>query len=694
MARGSRADTRQAAHRLIANLPNEAILWVSRRTVKDADLPLPESRHRPPGRVRHLLGQSLDAVVLDLHDGLDGDVLAQCHGFIWGGGHLILRMPPEGRPPEAGQERFAAHPYAPDDVGHRFWQRLERALERANWQRAEELAPLPPADHKVRGTDEQRNVAGRLAALFAEDAPRYAALLADRGRGKSSALGMALRDYLEAADEGADTPRVAVSAGHPDSAAEVFRFATGTSSPPDDGPLRFLRPTELLDAAETSTFDIIVIDEAAQLAVPLLRRLVERHPNAHFAFATTTHGYEGTGRGFELRFLEWLDERDSRLERLTLEEPIRWATDDPLEDFIFDALLLDAEPFSAPDRLGPEDCRHRKLDRDSLASDEDLLHEFFGLLVQAHYRTTPSDLHRLLDAPNLHLHALLADGHVVAATWVAEEGGLTERLCQDIYGGRRIRGHALPETLVSHLGFPEAGRMTMRRSVRIAVHPALRRRGLGTRLVEAVHAHYERETEHADSPDLFGTLFGATPGLLQFRRSVGYGLVRMGASRGRRTGEPSVAMIRPLSEAARRLYERARRELAWKLPLQLELMKAEGDLVFEETLERELCAELPDPEPLPQSRLLQTVRHYAWGPRTHASAAHAIDQFVRDHRDALDTLAPRHRRLVEARILERCSWRATKARADAPSFRMTMRGLRHAIRQLAEHAGLKPPPDG
>jgi tRNA(Met) cytidine acetyltransferase len=59
------------------------------------------------------------------------------------------------------------------------------------------------------------------------------------------------------------------------------------------------------------------------------------------------------------------------------------------------------------------------LDRDALVADETQLREFFGLLVHAHYRTTPGDLHRLLDAPNLRLHALRHRGQVVAACLLA-----------------------------------------------------------------------------------------------------------------------------------------------------------------------------------------------------------------------------------------------------------------------------------
>src|SRR5690606_42099695 len=62
----------------------------------------------------------------------------------------------------------------------------------------------------------------------------------------------------------------------------------------------------LHDALPISDTDLVIVDEAAQLPVALLQHLVLCHPDTPLAFATTTHGYEGTGRGYVLRFSKWL----------------------------------------------------------------------------------------------------------------------------------------------------------------------------------------------------------------------------------------------------------------------------------------------------------------------------------------------------------------------------------------------------
>jgi hypothetical protein len=122
---------------------------------------------------------------------------------------------------------------------------------------------------------------------------------------------------------------------------------------------------------------------------PVLQGLLEHYRRV--VFATTIHGYEGTGRGFALRFRDVLDRRTPGWRELRLETPIRWAPNDPLERFVFRALLLDAEPSHPARRAGDRapSPRIELLHRDRLAADEATLSELFGLLAIAHYQSRP-----------------------------------------------------------------------------------------------------------------------------------------------------------------------------------------------------------------------------------------------------------------------------------------------------------------
>jgi len=651
------------------------VLWVGDEGVQA------ECEALPARRVATRLGRSYDVVVLDAHGGVDADVLGQCHGLVWGGGALVLRMSEVGAEPEtSGRAGLAVVPHGFEDVGMRFQAHVERALARG--ERVEQVGvgeriELCAASHEVTGTEEQARVVDALVRAWSGLGPTRIALLSDRGRGKSSALGLALRRLLERSEV-----KVAVSAPESGQAQEVFRFAGGEQSgDTDEAPsrgssVRFVPLAELVFDGERD-FDVIVIDEAAQLPVPMLRRLVERHAGAHLAFATTVHGYEGTGRGFLLRFLEWLERGPVPVARLGLSQPIRWDEGDPLERLVLDMLLLDAEPASVAIEIieGDDAIEAVRIDRDELLADEPMLRELFGLLVHAHYRTTPGDLHRLLDAPNLELHALSYRSRVVGATILAHEGKLPAALADEVLHGRmRLRGHALADALVAHLGKREAASMRMIRSVRIATHPELRRRGLARRLVEHVHR------EHA--PDLFGTMFGATSELIAFRRRLGYELVRISASRGARTGEPSVMMLRAESEPAHALLAELRAELARDLPRQLELLQADGETLLDPALVDALGVDLPPPAPLDAARCRELAFAYALGPRTFESVALALQRFVEEHRERLELLSPAERRLVEGRVLAGHGWRRVASDAGQPGVPAAMKGLRRAIRRL------------
>ena len=630
-----------------------------------------------PGDVSGLLGRAFQVVIYDARESLDPNILGQCHGFIWGGGALVVLLPEPPRLPVGDSHRLAAFPFTPEDVGTRFTERLVRLLKDAASTTPEE--PLSPHQWEVQGSEDQRRAVEVLASFMSGDEGAFLTLVADRGRGKSSALGLAVAEVLDTSPG----VKIAVCAGSEDAVHEIFRFAAGEPVVSRQGQVRFVEITELVISEER--FDAILIDEAAQMPVPFLQRVVQRHTNSNIAFATTTHGYEGTGRGFALRFVEWLRELPGSLCELELEQPIRWTRDDALERIIFDALLLDASPARMnPGEVSLAAVTAQKLDRDRLARDERLLRQVFGLLVHAHYRTTPADLRRILDAPNLELHAVMTpDESILAVTLVALEGGLTPELCEELYrGGRRLRGHALPETLVSHLSHERAGMLRMCRSVRIATHPDLRRAGLATMLVEHVHEHY--------SPDLFGTVFGATPELLAFRRSVGYELVRVSASRGSRTGEPSATMIYPVSDDAKALFVRLREELARELPLQLELLVASDELLLDPDLERACLAGLERSSPMPESRMQEIVRAYAYGPRTHTASALALAIYVSRHEALLSLLSPREEQLIRGRILEQKGWGELVVETGLPGFPATMRALRRAVRALVERASSAP----
>lgn len=647
VVRGTRARTRQDAARVTAGIARADVVWVCTDGPEGA-------RSVSPRALDALLGQSVTAVVLDLHEALDPDAIARAEGLIRGGGALVLRMPTRLEPLPRRPD-LAVHPHTLDDVGSRFARRFERCL--------------PPVDDGVlaaptsstEATPEQDDLVADVAETLGSAPPTVTVVLADRGRGKSAGIGRALGRALAARP----SLRIVVSARAPEAAAEVLRYAAPHA-------LRLVSPLEAADAALDA--DVVVVDEAAQLPVALVKRIVTRHPGAHAILSTTCRGYEGTGRGFALRFVAWARARALPTLEHTLDEPIRWAADDPLERWAFQALLLDAEPARLA-HAPAGGVRHVLFDRERLADDERTLRQLFGLLVHAHYRTTPSDLMRMLDAPNLDVHALLEGDEVVAASLVAREGSLPPGLADAMLRGeRRVAGHALADTLVSHALRPEAAGLSMIRSVRIAVHDARRRQGLARRLVDAVHASY--------TPDLHGTIFGATAELVAFRRALGYEVVRAGVSRGDRSGEPAVVMVRPVSSAARALLASLRQDLAHEIEAQLALQEADDGGSIEPALRAALTRGLGAPAPRPPAELRALAERYACSAQPVDVVAGSLGALVRAHPSTLASLAPAARALLEARLVDHAAWSVVAARAGAPSVASAMRAMREAVRAL------------
>ncbi|WP_178916971.1 tRNA(Met) cytidine acetyltransferase TmcA [Natronomonas gomsonensis] len=554
-------------------------------------------RRLAPARADELLGETHDCVVVDCHDACRPNALGRAAGAVDGGGLLVLVVPPLDRWPDERDgfdETLAVPPFGLDDVAGTFRRRLVRTLREHRGiaivdvdsetveadgctdpsPKFAEVPFSPPDDaafpksvYEACLTADQRDAV--LACEALSDSGAAVVLEADRGRGKSSAAGLA------AAALAADGRDVLVTAPNYRNAAELFDRAAETLGEIDalvsdgrgtdaahelraegGGGVRFAPPTD----AKTETADVLVVDEAAALPVRVLESLLSVAPSV--CFATTVHGYEGAGRGFDVRFRDILDD-ERVVDTVTLGDPIRYAAADPIEVWLFRALLLDARPAVEPlvADATPDDATYERLGPVALADDENRLRETFGLLVNAHYRTEPDDLARLLDAPNIALRALTVDGHVVAVALLAREGGLSESRRREMYEGARVRGNMLPDVLTSQLRDPEAARPVGLRVMRIATHHAVRSRGLGSRLLSAVESEFDADGERPasgrfDALDYLGVGYGATPELLSFWDDNGYTTVHLSTTRNDTSGEYSALMVRPLSDAGMDLAER------------------------------------------------------------------------------------------------------------------------------------------
>jgi len=664
-----------------------------------------------PRSADELLGTTREAVAFDAHEDCRPNALGRVVGAVDGGGLLLVLAPPLDDWParrDAFDEGLAVPPFAVADVTGNFRRRLVETLrahrgiaiydadadelERDGLtnpapQIAEPL-PEPPGDsgfpreaYEACLTADQMDALGAFERLV--DSPAAVVADADRGRGKSSVAGLAAACL---AREGFD---VLVTAPGRRSASELFARARELLADLDalardgdtietdaGGRVRFAKPPEAADLPDDP--DAVFADEAAAIPVRLLESLLDCE---RLAFTTTVHGYEGAGRGFDVRFRDALADAPHDLAEVTLAAPIRYAAGDPVEAWAFRALGLDARPAVDPLVVdaATDTVTYEALSPEDLLADENLLREVFGLLVYAHYRTEPNDLARLLDAPNLAVRALLDDGHVVSVALLAREGGLDAALRAGMYEGERVKGNMIPDVLTSQLRDEDAAVPVGYRVMRIATHHAARSRGLGSRLLDEVRREY-------DDADWLGVGYGATPELLSFWRANGYSTVHVSTTRNDTSGEYSAVMLDPRSHLGERLHDHHARWFADRVPGVL--ADALDDLdpdVARGALRA--CDAAPDLDLSASS--WRVVAGAAHGPGMYSVDPAPFRRLARHHLVAgdPDLLAAREERLLVAKLLQARPWDAVADSLDFHSTSQAMRALGDALRPLVDAYG-------
>ena len=538
----------QIAASWLTQVPVDRVLWVGDGACADVTC-------CTPGEANRWLGSERQLLIWNGRSGYAPDALAALAGTLVAGGVFLMLLPPledwsstlsdTGDDLKASAQRFS----------HRLIQGLlaDPAILRLRqahpWPEVPVMeAPRTPAAGAFEPTSDQISAIDAVIHVARGHRRRPLVVTADRGRGKSSALGIAASRLLQE-----DRRRILVTAPHLSAVDSLFRHAAqdwpdARGEPgllhTETAELRFVPPDVLL--RERPTADLLLVDEAAALPTAILTGLLRAY--ARVVFSTTVHGYEGSGRGFVLRFQRVLETETPQWRGLLLSQPVRWAPGDPVEDWLTRTLLLDAE--AAHQITVPEaELFVRSWPGPERDLDEGVLRQAYGLLVEAHYRTTPDDLRQLLDDDTLHLWLAQQGETVVGVLWVQEEGGLDPALGDAVaMGRRRLRGHLLPQSLANHGGDPTAIGLRYGRVVRVAVHPQCRRLGIGARLIAAA-----REQALAVGWDVLGTSFGADVALLAFWRASGLEVMRLGLHREASSGAYAVMLGEGLSMAGRRL---------------------------------------------------------------------------------------------------------------------------------------------
>ncbi|MBV2091312.1 MAG: GNAT family N-acetyltransferase [Candidatus Thiodiazotropha sp. (ex Ctena orbiculata)] len=625
------------------------------------------------------LGRESGLLIYNAFSGFDPDAFGAVSGTLTGGGLLLLLTPSLDQwaayaDPEA--ERIIVANYELPRPSH-FFTRLAKRLEtepsiaritvegiKAAQTATPSNQPVPVSSDPSCLTDDQSTAVEAIIHVVKGHGRRPLVLSSDRGRGKSSALGIAAARLIEAGYQRiliTASRQAAVESLFDMAASELGMEAHGVELHHQQGVIEYVAPDRLIQ--EKPRGDLLLVDEAAAIPTPVLIKLLEHYPR--IAFATTVHGYEGTGLGFNHRFKKHLDQQRPQWREIQLKTPIRWAMDDPLEQLVFRMLALDAEPT----QIEPEQSLESDQlcvtfpDQKQLMDDEQQLQQFFGLLVLAHYRTTPRDLWHLLDGPNLQPVVLTHDQQIVAVALLASEGEFSAELAEQIWlGRRRPRGHLLAQSLSAHLGLRTASTLKGLRIMRIAVHPALQSRGIGQQLLKAIQS-YARNQAY----DYLGASYGAETRLIRFWQANGMKAVRIGVHPGASSSQQSVMHIQALSTSGESMLSQARTSYSRQLPALLAepLSQLPADLLIQ--LLKEI--ELPPLSNLTEQQWLDAVA-YAFGNRAYDYTQGIIKTL------ALSSIADgllneSDERLLIKRVLQQQSWSECTAALDLSGKKAT-----------------------
>ncbi|ORX99520.1 DUF699-domain-containing protein [Basidiobolus meristosporus CBS 931.73] len=437
----------------------------------------------------------------------------------------------------------------------------ERASELKDLK--ESLADTQPVGSLVSNAktlDQAKAILTFVEAISEKTLRSTVTLTASRGRGKSAALGIAV-----AAAVAYGYSNIFITSPSPENLKTLFEFifkgfdSLGyeehldydivQSTNPDFNKaivrvnifrqhrqtIQYIQPQ---DAHTLGQAELLVIDEAAAIPLPLVKKLMG--PFLVF-MASTINGYEGTGRSLSLKLIQQLREqsrgltgknnldegatasRDGKpkkegeagassgarvLREIKLEEPIRYAPNDPIEKWMNKLLCLDATIVSKNIQgcPHPSECELFYVNRDTLFSyhpvSETFLQRMMALYVASHYKNSPNDLQLMSDAPAHHLFVLLppvkeGDNTLpdpLCVIQVCLEGEISKQtILNSLSRGHRGGGDLIPWLVSQQFQDDDFGSLSGARVVRIATHPDYAKMGYGTRALEQLISFYQGE---------------------------------------------------------------------------------------------------------------------------------------------------------------------------------------------------------
>jgi tRNA(Met) cytidine acetyltransferase len=526
-------------------------------------------------------------------------------------------------------------------------------------------------------TLEQKNIITRILDVYFDSKyPNSCSIvLANRGRGKSASVGLFLSQVLSS--KGKQPFKALISSPRLTNVQILFDFLSkGLSSEnikfrktkqeglisgihtSDNSRITYIWPSEINDKLK---IDLFVVDEAAAMPVAILKTIAKA--SSKTIFLSTIHGYEGAGRSFQYKFLNYMrKQKQNHYTEYSLNQPIRYVQGDSIEKLLNDSFLLNVE-------LDPQILDSKTIERKSvklqvykdpeyLFSDDGILHlkQIFSLLIYAHYRNQPNDLLVIADSGKHFLTGVYAKGdqkeNLLVSSQLAEEGGMKRDEIEEIAAGKFIKGNLISTVSIRHFS-EDFAKLHGLRIVRLAVHPSVANKGFGRLAIELHDQLYS-------SYDWIGVSYGVTIKLMKFWRKFNYKPVHINPIQTLETGEWNIVVIHPLKPSTKDIVNQASADFLLQfialLKQSLHSMKPElvGQIIRS-------CSLIPDYKPKITSSGKIRLKNYLKGNLNFLLAVDVIYELATKYFASPKTikLSPSQESLLITRVLQGRTWGQT-----------------------------------
>jgi tRNA(Met) cytidine acetyltransferase len=426
--------------------------------------------------------------------------------------------------------------------------------------------------------EQQKEVLEKIKRCSLGHAKRPLMIIGDRGRGKSTVLAFACASLLYFQKK-----RIFISAPKKSTLSVFYRHLENELKKLmlDERPLSNTSHHHCLESIQSNIqfkaiddllshperCDLLIIDEAASVPIHVLKPIIQFYHR--FVLSSTVTGYEGNGRGLEIKLFPILSQCYPQWRLLHLSLPYRWELNDPLEMISNQAFLLEGSQKKQKEKFAIkkiEKVIFRCISQTELIQDNDILSAIFALLTEAHYQTKPSDLERILSDPHLMVFVAIHSSFnsdeknkklfkdsLLGAALVVNEGQLLQKQCKQIEQGHlRLKGHLLPHSLMAYLGIEQAGLYHYWRVMRIAVTPNVQHQGVGQHFIQWLIEQAKKE-----NVDMIGSSFALTPLLLRFWNQLNFLCFRLAKKHDSSTGLIPADFLHVLSQRSKPIYDQA-----------------------------------------------------------------------------------------------------------------------------------------